>query len=481
MKTNITSFEEFRSSGGRRPIVAETPCDFETPVTLFSRWQKEKYAFLLESVEGGERWGRYSFIGLFPFLIFKSRGETIEIVEDGKRRFERQKDPLDTLRQLVKRFAVAGSETRFSGGAVGFVSYDAVRLFEKIPVLTKDDGNFPDLFFVFPRLILVLDNLKQSLQILWIPKSGEASRKEYERGKAMIGRVRKSLGGGSKNLKKQKKARPLSWKKNLTENTFCEKVSRIKDYIMAGDVTQTVFSLRFETAGRRDPLQVYRTLRQLNPSPYLYYLKLGETIVVGGSPETMVHLEGDQAVLRPIAGTRRRGKSEEEDLALEHELIADPKERAEHVMLVDLGRNDLGRVAKPGTVVVDRLMTIERYSHVMHIVSNVKATLQGGKDAFDLLRATFPAGTLTGSPKIRAMEIIEELELLRRGPYGGCVGYFSYNGNMDMAITIRSAIFHKGRIYVQAGAGIVADSEPKLEYQECLNKAKGMMMAVEGV
>ncbi len=430
----------------------EVPCDFETPVSLFSRWQDEKYAALLESAEGGEKWGRYSFIGLYPSHIVRSRPGC---------------DPLPELRKSMPfdfaqgRGAATGVGGRFAGGLVGYVSYDAVRRFEKIPQQARDDLKLPDFCFFRPRLVLVLDNLKHSLKIV------SDNRSLIDRALRILKRPSREGGVG--------RGKELRWRQTLTKGEFEKRVRKVKEYILAGDVTQAVLSVRFSAAARVDPFQLYRRLRQVNPSPYLFYLKMGDLQIAGASPETMVRLEQGEMILRPIAGTRPRGKTEAEDRRLERELLADPKERAEHIMLVDLGRNDLGRVAEPGSVKVDELMKVERYSHVMHLVSNVRGRLPRRKDAFDLLRAAFPAGTLTGSPKVRAMEIIEELEPVRRGIYGGSVGYFSDNGNMDMAITIRSALFHKGKVYVQAGAGIVADSVPAREYEECVNKAKGIL------
>lgn len=480
----ITSFEEFKKRarpGSRVPIVGQIVNDLQTPIALYSRFSREPHSFLLESVEGGEKWGRYSFIGLSPSVIFKSQGRKVEVIE-GKKRIRREsEDPLGELKKILGRYqdtSFAGLP-RFTGGAVGLISYDMVRFFEKLPVRTKDKLGVPDLYFIIPEILLITDSLEQTLMILYDTRiDREASvRTEYDRGRRLIHKVMGSL--KKQENKKLVKLSSPKWKSSLTEGQFKNNVERVKEYVLAGDVTQTVLSIRFEASSRIDPLALYRSLRRVNPSPYMFLLKFGDTNLVGASPETMVRLEEGEMTLRPIAGTRRRGKNEKEDLALEKELLADAKERAEHIMLVDLGRNDLGRVAVPRTVEVDELMTIERYSHVMHIVSNVRAKLAKEKDSFDLLRATFPAGTLTGSPKIRAMEIIEELEPVRRSFYGGAVGYFSFSGNMDLAITIRSALLKKGKIIVQAGAGIVADSVPESEYQECLNKAKGMIKAVE--
>lgn len=480
----LTSFENFRASaqpGVRLPVVGELVNDLDTPVGLYRRFAHHPFSFLLESVEGGEKWGRYSFIGLFPSVLFRSTGQKVEIREGKNRSVFRSEDPLGELRKILMRYRYQGGDKlpRFSGGAVGIVSYDTVRFFEKMPDMIKRKTDFPDLYFVIPELLLVTDTLEQKLFLIADARIDEerSIKREYERAVQLIQKTAKVL--VSKQEKKEVRARPPRWKASLSELEFKKKVERVKEYVLAGDVTQTVLSIRFESRLKTDPLSLYRVLRRINPSPYMFLLNFEETALVGASPETMVRLEGGEMVLRPIAGTRRRGKNDAEDRAMEKELLNDPKERAEHIMLVDLGRNDLGRVAEAGSVLVDELMTIERYSHVMHIVSNVRARLAPGKDAFDLLRASFPAGTLTGSPKIRAMEIIEELEPVRRGFYGGCVGYLGFSGNMDMAITIRSALLQKGKIALQAGAGIVADSVPELEYKECLNKARALIQAVE--
>ena len=463
------------------PIVGEIVNDQATAVALYRHFESEKYSFLLESVVGGEKWGRYSFVGISPSVIFKSQGRRVEIVEGKKKQVRKISDPLSELKILLQKYKyvpVPGLP-RFSGGAVGLVSYDMVRFFEKLPERLPVDGKMPDLYFMIPEILLILDSLDQSLRIVYDARIGKKSsvKSEYDKGCRLI---RKVLGILSKK-KPEKKTRSVSlnWKPSFSEKQHAAIIEKARDYIFAGDITQTVLSIRFEAASRMEPLSLYRALRRVNPSPYLFLLKFKDMSLVGASPETMVRLEDGDMTLRPIAGTRRRGKDDVEDKKLEKELLADKKECAEHIMLVDLGRNDLGRVAAAGTVKVDELMSIERYSHVMHIVSNVRARLASGQDAFDLLRATFPAGTLSGSPKIRAMEIIEELEPVRRGFYGGCVGYFDFKGNMDMAITIRSALLKDGKITIQAGGGIVADSIPKDEYQEVMNKSKAVRKAIE--
>ncbi|HEX5036703.1 MAG TPA: anthranilate synthase component I family protein [bacterium] len=466
-------FAEFRKlakPGCRVPLVGEIPMDLETPLAVYKAFEKEDYRFLLESVERGEKWGRYSFIGLYPSVVFKASA-----------------DRLDELKKTMNqyRFVPTPGLPIFPGGAVGIVAYDAVRSFEKIPDRKTKGVDLPDLYFVVPQILLVSDSYQQTLKIVYDARIAKASsvKSEYERGCRMIKKVAAAIAARhpAQSRKAAKREEKPHWKASISSEEHARGVARIRDYIMAGDVTQCVYAIRFQSKLKMDDLELYRALRRVNPSPYMFHLKFDGTALVGASPETMVRLEDGEMTLRPIAGTRRRGRDDAHDAAMEKELLADQKERAEHIMLVDLGRNDLGRVAEAGSVKVDELMKIERYSHVMHIVSNVRAKLAQGKDAFDLLKATFPAGTLSGSPKIRAMQIIEELEPVRRSFYGGCVGYFSFSGNMEMAITIRSALLQNGIVTLQAGGGIVADSVPAMEYKEIVNKSKAVMRAIEMV
>lgn len=483
----MISWKEFRKMarpGCRVPLVATQPLDLETPLAVYRAFEGEKHRFFLESVERGEKWGRYSFIGLFPSVIFKAHGESIELIRDGRKTQFSSSDPLSELKKLLFEYQpvmVPGLTLPMTGGAVGLVSYDMIRFFEKIPDLGKKGLTTPDLCFLIPEILLIADSLEQTLSILYDARidSAAAVKKQYERGRLLINKVHRSLARGISSRKKPVRPQKIRWKASLGEQEHGQAIKKIKEYVTAGDITQAVFSIRFETTAKVDDLEVYRALRRINPSPYMFHFKCDGMSLVGASPETMVRLQDGEMTLRPIAGTRPRGAHDEEDRRFEKDLLADEKERAEHIMLVDLGRNDLGRVAEPGTVKVDDLMRVERYSHVMHIVSNVRARLIKGKDAFDVLRATFPAGTLSGSPKIRAMEIIEELEPVNRAFYGGCVGYFGFSGNMDMAITIRSALFQDGKVYVQSGGGIVADSQPKAEYEEVINKSKAIKKAVE--
>jgi anthranilate synthase component 1 len=365
---------------------------------------------------------------------------------------------------------------------VGMVSWDWVRFVERIPDENPDELGYPDLYFVFPETVVVYDNVRHSAMVIREVAIGEGEdpaicyRRAEEALEATVAILRVPLPGEPQRVPVQ---RPMEVRRSITREAYREMVKRAKEYIRAGDIFQVVLSQRFRIALQVDPFEIYRQLRRINPSPYLFFLHCEGTVVIGSSPEILVRVEDGRIDLRPIAGTRPRGKTPDEDAALEKELLADPKELAEHVMLVDLGRNDVGRVAEVGSVEVNEYATIERYSHVMHIVSNVRGCLREELDWLDLLRATFPAGTLSGAPKVRAMEIIDELETLRRGPYGGCVGYVDYSGNMDMAITIRTMLVKDDAIHLQSGGGVVADSDPEAEYQESLNKAQALIQAID--
>jgi len=482
---SLDEFKKKLSKGNLIPVWKEVLADFDTPVSAFRKIETGEYSFLLESVEGGEKWGRYSFLGTEPSVIFRSKGRDIEILENGKSR-KHKGDPLDALRELLSRYKPVTTPElpRFHGGAVGYFSYDIVRFVEDLPDLNEDELRLWDSFFVITDTVLVFDNVNHKIKIIYNAYVPEADKAEEAYDKAVskihdiLARLRKPASPyddkeEAKNLKETK------LESNFEKEDYKKAVLRTKEYIKAGDIIQAVISQRWKAPLEVDPFDLYRALRVLNPSPYMFYLNTETEILVGSSPEVMVRVEDGEVESRPIAGTRPRGKSESEDLELEEDLLSDPKERAEHIMLVDLARNDLGRIAETGTVKVDELMTIERYSHVMHIVSNVIAKLRPDSDAFDVVRATFPAGTLSGAPKVRAMEIIEELELSRRGAYGGAVGYFSFSGNMDTCITIRTFVIKEDNIYIQAGAGIVADSDPEREYQESVNKVKALVKAIE--
>ncbi len=479
------TFLELARQANLIPVYQEVLVDMETPISLFYKVFVGHYGFLLESLEGGEKWARFSFIGVNPFLIFRSRGEQITLLDrHGERKFT-STDPLAEVRRILSQFRAATLPElpRFFGGAVGFVSYDMVRFMEKLPTLLPDTAGFSDIHLMFPEILLIYDRLKHSLLVVYNARLEEGIPPEaiYERAvseiEAMVRRVR----GPLIYPPAQAATQETRLEPEISRERFHEMVKRAKAYIEAGDVIQVVLSQRFSGENYLRPFDLYRALRKINPSPYLFYLRLGDETLIGSSPEILVRLEEGRIEVRPIAGTRPRGRTETEDIALAEDLLHDPKERAEHLMLVDLGRNDVGRVATYGSVEVYELMVIERYSHVMHLVSGVRGELKPGYDMFDVLKAAFPAGTVSGAPKIRAMEIIEELEHARRGPYAGAVGYFGFSGNMDFCIAIRT-LFQKGtKLYLQAGAGIVADSDPEREYQETLNKARGMMKAIEMV
>ncbi len=481
---SLTEFKNLARQGNIVPVYEEVHFDWETPISAFRKIDDGEFSFLLESVEGGEKWGRYSFLGSAPSHLFRSRGEEFEILKNGKiLQKGEERDPLRALESFLRKFQPAAHDSlpRFSGGAVGYVNYDVVRSFEKIPALLPQDVALYDCFFMITDTLLIFDNLKQKIKVISnVFLDGSQSPEEaYREGENKIAGIKARLQSPARPHSRRDSFGPLPLRPNLSREDFMKGVERAKEYIQAGDVIQVVLSQRFSIELQCEPFDVYRALRSINPSPYLFYLKMDDAVLLGASPEVMVRLEGDRIELRPLAGTRRRGKTKEEDLEMERDLLSDEKERAEHIMLVDLGRNDVGRVAEIGSVEVTELMGVERYSHVMHIVSNIRGRLAPGKNGFDVFRATFPAGTVSGSPKIRAMEIIEELEPVRRGPYAGAVGYFSFSGNMDTCITIRSILIKDGRAYLQVGAGIVADSEPAKEFEETINKGQAIFRAIQ--
>lgn len=483
----IPSFEDFErisTQGNLIPIVEEVHFDWETPISAFRKIDDGIFSFLLESVEGGEKWGRYSFLGSAPAYLFRSKGDEFEILKNGEIiQKGKVRDPLRALEGFLRNFRPVdcGLLPRFLGGAVGYISYDMVRSFERIPELLPQDIDLYSCFFMITDSLLVFDNLKQKVMVISnVFLDGQQSLKEaYQEAQEKTGRIVSRLQSQVPSSTRQRSFSPSHLHSNLSQEDFMKGVERAKEYIRAGDVIQVVLSQRFSAEVHCQPFDIYRALRSINPSPYLFYLKMDDTVLLGASPEVMVRLEGGQIELRPLAGTRPRGRNQEEDLQMERDLLADEKERAEHIMLVDLGRNDMGRVAEIGSVKVTELMGIERYSHVMHIVSNIRGSLAPGKNAFDVFRAAFPAGTVSGAPKIRAMEIIEELEPIQRGTYAGSVGYFGFSGNTDTCITIRSILIKDGRAYVQSGAGIVADSVPEKEYEETLNKAQAIFKAIQ--
>ncbi|MEW6675184.1 MAG: anthranilate synthase component I [Nitrospirota bacterium] len=493
---DLEEFKSLSSRGNLIPVYREILADTETPVSAFLKLGGTP-SFLLESVVGGEKWARYSFLGSKPSKVIRGWGRKIEIRDNGQ---EPQIFEVDDPIEVIKKEIIACMPVeikglpRFYGGLVGYIGYDMVRFFESIPDERKPGLNLPDIFFIVTDTMLIFDNLRQKIKVVSNAHINnkspeEAYREAEEKIEDIIERLRQPVEQRAKGIEYRAVSRDSSLVTRhsslsgytssfVTKEAFEDAVLRAKEYIMSGDVIQVVLSQRFECESGIEPINIYRALRVINPSPYMYYLDTGDATLVGSSPEILVRLEGKKIVLRPIAGTRRRGETETEDKVLEEELRKDPKEMAEHIMLVDLGRNDVGRVAEIGSVKVTELMTVERYSHVMHLVSNVEGDLKEGLDAFDVLRACFPAGTVTGAPKVRAMEIIEELEPTKRGPYAGAVGYFSYSKNMDTCITIRTLIIKNGKVYVQAGAGIVADSVPEREYTETVNKAIGMIRAV---
>jgi anthranilate synthase component 1 len=480
---DFASFKEMARQGNVIPVYREVLGDLETPVSAYKKLRGDGCSFLLESVEGGEKWGRFSFLGFNPSLLFQVQGGQTTIQHRGRTTtLDPGVDPFEHLRRLLSGYRGVATPglPRFWGGLVGYLGYDMVRYIERLPEITPPTA-IPEARLLLADHLLIFDNLRQTIKVVaLIHLNPETSLDvQYDGAVAainvLIGRLRQPV--PAPEILTPSARPPLSV--NQTRERFEAIVRQAKEYIAAGDVIQVVLSQCFHSPLRHDPLDLYRALRSINPSPYMFYLDQGDVTLVGASPEILVRLEEGQIVYRPIAGTRPRGATPQEDLDLEIELLRDPKERAEHLMLVDLGRNDVGRVARVGSVRVPELFTIERYSHVMHIVSQVEGELAPDCDGLDLLKSTFPAGTVAGAPKVRAMEIIEELEPTRRGPYAGAVGYLSFSGNLDFCITIRSFTIHNGEIYLQVGAGIVADSDPATEYQETVNKGLALMRALE--
>jgi anthranilate synthase component 1 len=478
-------FERLSRGATVVPVYREVIADRLTPVLAHATLGQDAGSYLLESVVGGEKWARYSFVGFAPEVIVRGVADRFERVVGADVEQELGVDPWQRLRETLAEWKPPEVDwlPRFWGGAVGYISYDAVRTFE--PTVGDALGRDDDWEFCFAigGTVLIFDNVRGTLRVVVPARVNGNVKGAYARATERIERALASL--DTPTLPRRLHPPVSSGELELPASSFdrpgfCAAVEEAKEYIRAGDIFQVVLSQRFRVPlGDTDVFDVYRAMRIINPSPYMYFLRLPDRIVAGASPETLVRLEDDQAYVRPIAGTRHRGRTEEEDQAIEEELLADPKERAEHVMLVDLGRNDVGRISQAGTVIVTDQMLIERYSHVMHIVSNVVGDLAPGRDALDVLRATFPAGTLSGAPKVRAMQIIEELEPERRGVYGGAVGYIGFDGNMDVAIAIRTIVAHKDEMWLQAGAGIVEASDPDKEYEETVNKARAGLVAVK--
>lgn len=465
----------------RIALTRELPGDLDTPVGIYLKLAHKPYSYLFESVQGGEQWGRYSFIGLPSREVLKVRDRKITIERDGKvtEAFDAA-DPIAAVRAYAQRIRVKPDAAlpRFSGGLVGYFGYDCVRYFESRLAGDKADAlGTPDILLMLSDEVVVFDNLRATMTL--VVHADPSSKGDLERASQRLDEIAAKIAQplALPRAPRSQAVKPLDFVSGFSEARFCAAVERIKEYIAAGDCMQVVPSQRLSAAFSADPVRLYRAIRRLNPSPYLYCMDLGDHHVVGSSPEILVRVEEGKVTVRPIAGTRKRGATAEEDRALEAELLADPKEIAEHLMLIDLGRNDVGRVAATGSVKLTEKMVIERYSHVMHIVSNVTGQLKPGVDALDALAATFPAGTLSGAPKVRAMEIIDELEPVKRGIYGGAVGYLGWDGNMDTAIAIRTAVIKDGQLHVQAGAGVVADSVPHSEWVETMNKARAMMNA----
>jgi anthranilate synthase component 1 len=482
LEPGTQEFDRRARAGNLVPVSCEVLADLDTPISAFLRLRGLPRPFLLESVEGTEKVARYSFLGAQPRLTLKAFPTYVEISEDGVVR-RTQQDPLEAARGALQRYRPVGDPTlpRFYGGLVGWFGYDLIRTIERLPNRPPDDRGLPFCSLQLADTVMIFDHLRHRIRIVTNAAVDDGVERAYraarDRIEEWLERLRRPL--------PEPAAAPgapprLAVRSNMTREQYLAAVRRCKEYIYAGDAFQIVFSQRFAVeTGALDPFAVYRALRMINPSPFMFFLEGEEATLVGASPELLVRVEGDLIEMRPIAGTRRRGLTEDEDQRLAEEMLADEKERAEHVMLVDLTRNDVGRIARFGTVRVSELMSIERYSHVMHIVSNVQGRLRPGRDAIDVLRAVFPHGTVSGAPKVRAMEILDELEPTARGPYAGAVGYVGFGGALDTCIGIRTVIMKDGVAYAQAGGGIVADSDPSAEYDETINKAKVLIRAIE--
>ena len=486
------SFHEFKKLARKGNLIAlrmEVPSDLETPVSAFLKLAaKEPCAFLLESVEQEERIGRYSFLGFSPEAVLTARGSELFLTRRTRRvSLGKGGGILNLLRQMLSKYHLANPEgfPSFIGGFVGFLGYENVRHFEKVRLRDKNGLPPEDAVFFLVKEFLLFDHFKKTLSIISLCETKEKNESALRRAyKQAIQKMQRIAAGLEQELPRQKREIPAAQtdsliRPNFSKKEFEKRIRRIKEYIRAGDCIQVVFSQRFALGRVRDDFAIYRSLRSINPSPYMFYLRYGPLRLIGSSPELLVRKTGRMAEVRPIAGTRIRGRTSAEDLKLEENLRRSKKEMAEHLMLVDLGRNDLGRVCRFNSIRVNDFATVERYSHVMHLVSGITGHLKPGKDAFDVLKVTFPAGTVTGAPKIRAMEIIDELEPEKRGAYAGSLGYFSFTQDIDMCITIRTIVVTKGRAYVQAGAGVVYDSQPSKEYRETLNKACALIQAVQ--
>ena len=469
------------------PIFREILADMETPLSVYRKLANAPFSYLFESVEGGDKWARYSLIGLPANKIIRITGNRLEVTDNGRIIESKEiENPLEYIEACQKEVQIVEHEglPKFNGGLVGYFGYDCVRYIE--PRLKEsqptDNLGTPDALFMVSEEVAVFDNLKNKLYLIILVNSD--SEEEKKKAENRLDNLEKKLQNPLPDqalIQPKESVDESDFVSGFGEKEFKSAVNKVKEYIYSGDVMQVVCSQRMSIPFTADPVALYRAIRHLNPSPYLYYLHLGEFHIVGSSPEILARLEDDEVTVRPIAGTRRRGRDNDDDLAMEEDMINDPKEIAEHLMLIDLGRNDIGRVAEPGSVEVTQKFGVERYSHVMHMVSNVKAKLKEGLSSMDVFKATFPAGTVSGAPKIRAMEIIDEIEPVKRGIYGGAVGYLSWQGNMDMAIAIRTAVIKEEVLYIQAGGGFVADSDPALEWKESLNKGRAIFKAAEMV
>ena len=483
---NLENFKKHLKNANLVPVFKEIDLDYDNPLSILQKINKNKYCFLLESSNGPEKWSRFSFMGFNPKMIISSHGEKINIIHNGNKEVHENGNPFKKLQEIMAEFkpAKVKSLPRFYGGLVGFFSYEIIRQIENIPKSKSHDIKFPDCCFMLTDSVVIFDNITKSAKIVINIhiKDKKAYKQYYDAALKDIDRIEKLLKSSIANPYKEKpftKDAQYNIKSNFKQSDFLESVKKIKKYVKQGDVIQTVISQRWSMIYEDNPIKLYRGLRSLNPSPYMFYIKMNKSYIIGASPEVLVRLEDQKVESRPIAGTRPRGSNEVEDEMYVKDLLSDPKELAEHIMLVDLARNDISKVCRFGSVEVSEMMAIEKYSHVMHIVSHVVGNLKKGKDSFDVFKACFPAGTLSGAPKIRAMEIINELEPNSRGPYGGSVGYFGFSGNMDMSITIRSFYLEGSTLYFQAGAGIVADSKPVNEFHETKNKASAMVNAIK--
>ena len=480
---NRVDYQQYRAEGYNRiPLAREVLADLDTPVSTYLKLARGPYSYLLESVEGGEKWGRYSIIGLPCSTIIRVTGDELVIERDGEEiHAQRTEDPLTAIQKIQQQFNVpqVNDLPRFSGGLVGYFGYGTVKYIEAhLGTIDKKDPTLAsDILLMVSDEVVVFDNLGSRLHV--VVHTDPEEEDAWETGNARLDELVEMLDQSlvNRDVPRARPVRESDFHSSISQKDFEVAVEKSKDYISSGDIFQVVLSQRLSIPFEADPFTLYRALRTVNPSPYMYFLDLDGLDIVGSSPEVLVRLEGSKVTVRPIAGTRRRGINDDEDERLERELISDPKELAEHLMLVDLGRNDIGRIAQTGSVKLTEKMLVERYSHVMHIVSNVVGELRDGQDAIDVLRATFPAGTVSGAPKVRAMEIIEELEPDERGIYSGAVGYIGWNGNMDTAIAIRTALITGNELFIQAGAGIVADSVPANEWQETMNKGRAMFRA----